>query len=72
MKSIIPYDENMIKNGGAFISPNGKIIFVHGKHEEVAYKLCNGTYYDFLSDVKNNSSSYYYQHFDEFKRKYNF
>ena len=42
MSLIIPYTENLNKCKGAFIKPNGKILFTNGLHEEFSIEYCRG------------------------------
>lgn len=73
MSLVIPYEDKLYNNDGAFISPEGEIIFTYGEHERFARNYCNGENYQLLSDVKDGSGwSYYASHFDEFKKNYNF
>ncbi len=71
MSLIIPYEEKLYSKEGAFINPNGEIIFTYGQHEGFASEFCNGKDYQFLSEVKYGWS-YYSSHFEEFKEAYNF
>ncbi len=47
MSVIIPYDEDLYANEGAFISPGGDIIFTYGEHESFANDFCNGLEYSY-------------------------
>jgi hypothetical protein len=42
MSIIIPYDKKLETNDGAFIEPNGKIIYTYGEHLRYAMDYCNG------------------------------
>ena len=49
MSLIIPYKEKeLYNNEGAFIKPNGEIIYTYGLHEIFSKKYCNGDLYNFL------------------------
>lgn len=49
MSIIIPYKEKeLYDNEGAFIKPDGEIIYTYGLHESFSSKYCNGDLYDFL------------------------
>lgn len=50
MSLIIPYKEKeLYDNEGAFIKPDGEIIYTYGLHETFSSKYCNGQLYDFLN-----------------------
>ena len=73
MGHVIPYSEHISKNGGAFINPNGKILFTYGNHEKFAQDFCRGKQYRLLSEVKSGDMrSYYSTHFDEFQEEFGF
>ena len=73
MDLIIPYEDKLEKNEGAFIDQNGKIIFTYGEHEKFAKDFCDGKNNQLLTDVKYGTGlSYYATHFNEFKKDYNF
>ena len=40
MTKILPYKKDLETCQGAFIEPNGKILYVHGNHEKVASEYC--------------------------------
>lgn len=71
MSTILPYYDSFIKSSGAFIKPNGEVLYTFGEHEAVANKICLGKDYSFLSDVKYGYS-YYSDHFDEFRKDYEY
>lgn len=66
---VIHYSDELYRKEGAFVSPNGKIIYTYGEHEKYAYNYCFGRNYDFLSSIK---SGYGYISFEEYKRQNNF
>ena len=67
MNIIIPYNNIIGYNNGGFITPNGEIILVN-HHETYARRYCYGEDYEFLSQIKYNSSNY---SFEDFKKTYN-
>ncbi len=73
MSLILPFDEKIYENGGAFIKPGGQMLFTFGTHENFAYNYCVGENYSLLNDIKyGNGFSHYVEFFEEFKRDYNF
>lgn len=49
MSIVIPYKEKEIyDNDGAFIKPDGEIIYTHGLHETFSRNYCNGNLYNQL------------------------
>lgn len=73
MSLILPYDEKLFENGGAFVKKNGEMLYALETHERFARNYCNGVSYKLLSEVRNGTGeSYYASHFDEFKERYSF
>lgn len=65
MNIIIPYEENLYDNEGAFIHPNGEIIFTYGAHERFARNYCNGKYFDELIDLQSKGYSEEHEKYKE-------
>ena len=73
MSIIIPYKEKeLYDNEGAFIKPDGEMIYTYGLHESFSRKYCNGDLYDslyrciypdsFLSQYDNTSLSEFFEY----------
>lgn len=62
MGLILPYDEELIRQDGCFIAPNGEIISGFGCHEQYGADFIKGSDYDtisrFMNRYKNNSLYY--------------
>ncbi len=71
MSLIIPYEEKLYSNEGAFIDPSGKIIFTHGQHLGFAMNHCLGSEYDYLSRLKYGNS-YDPNAFEDYRREHNY
>ncbi len=56
MNLIIPYEENIYTNGGAFIKSDGEFIYTHGPHEQFAQMFCNGPEYPALCELKTRDT----------------
>ena len=48
----IPYDKKIIENDGAFIKPDGTIIYTYGEHEKFAGDYLRGKDYNYLARMK--------------------
>ena len=77
MSLIIPYKEKeLYDNEGAFIKPDGEIIYTYGLHETFSGKYCNGEEYEYLSRLRYgntydpNAFEYYKKGLDEIKESY--
>ena len=42
MSIILPYNLDLARGEGAFITPEGEILLTHGRHEQFAIDYCNG------------------------------
>ncbi len=71
MAVIIPYEEKLYANEGAFIDPNGNILFTYGQHLGFASNYCHGYSYNYLSDLKYGRT-YDPDAFEDYKREYNY
>ena len=57
MSLIIPYKEKeLYGNQGAFIKPDGEIIYTYGLHETFSRKYCNGNLYNYLYSLIHQDS----------------
>lgn len=69
MNNIIKYDVNLLDSQGAWITPNGEIIYIDTLHENYAKKYCFGDAYDYLYQIKYLISN---NEFQNWKAKNNF
>ncbi len=73
MDLIIPYDDKLYSNGGAFITTDGQIIYTYGEHETFSLNYCKGPNYELFEEVKYGVGfSHYAKHFEDFQRDYHF
>ena len=72
MSLIIPYKEKeLYDNEGAFIKPDGEIIYTYGLHEKFSDKYCNGEEYEYLSRLKYGNT-YDPNAFEYYKKEHNY
>ena len=61
MNTIIPYDKELFENEGAWISPDGKIIYFESIHEKYAEDFLfgnNKNIYDYIDTPRHKSINY--------------
>ena len=57
MAIILPYNNNLGPHNGAFIKPDGEVLFIKdNKHEEFAEKYCNGEDFSAITGAKEGQS----------------
>lgn len=71
MAIIIPYEEKLYTNEGAFIDPNGNILFTYGRHLGFATNYCLGRKYDYLLRLRYGNT-YDPNAFEDYKREQNY
>lgn len=71
MSIIVPYSDKLYDNEGAFIKPNGEIVFTYGEHERFASNYCNGEEYSYLSRLRYGNT-YDPNAFEEYKKEHNY
>lgn len=58
MSRIVPYNEDLYKNEGAFVYPSGEIVFTYGDHEGFARSFCIGdSLFCTLEELENSKTS---------------
>ena len=73
MSVIIPYKEKeLYDNEGAFIKPDGEIIYTYGLHETFSRKYCNGQLYDSLDRCIYSNDESLADYFEYLKKYHNF
>jgi hypothetical protein len=55
MAIILPYEDKLDMNDGAFIDPSGNILFTYGNHLDFAKNYCFGSEFDYLSYAGSNN-----------------
>ena len=71
MSIIIPYEDKLYDNEGAFVDPNGKILFTYGNHLGFAMNYCLGNEYNYLNRLRYGKT-YDPNAFEDYKRECNY
>lgn len=79
MSLILPYDSELMESDGAFIKPDGKIVYPFEGHEGYARKYCIGQYFDALSKIRSDAYlgrhdefCYSEEYWNELKKMFNY
>ena len=69
MSVIIPYEEKLKTGSGAFIDPNGKILFTNGEHLAFATRYCYGCSQESLINYNDEELNQYLDNFSCLNKK---
>ena len=72
MKSIFPYNEKIVKEGGAFVKPDGEFIMACYNHEGYARDYCDGYYAKILEAAKKGEKFPSFPTFEDIKKIYGY